>query len=140
MKPVPAVLVSIFLTLQASHVFAQARLSPCTQSNDTATWTNCSGELRTSPYAKYVGEFMNGKPHGQGTLTTTAGAQYVGEWRDGKPNGQGALTHSSGPFTGQKYVGGFRDGRYHGQGVEYRADGSVQRSGIWENGDLVKPQ
>ena len=59
--------------------------------------------------------------------------KYVGEFRGGLINGQGTLTFSS----GAKYVGAFRDGKQTGQGIEYRADGSIIRSGIWENGSFI---
>ena len=49
---------------------------------------------------KYVGEYKDGKRHGQGTFTHSDGGKYVGEWKDDKPNGQGTFTH----YTGKKYV------------------------------------
>ena len=39
----------------------------------------------TSPYGKYVGEFKDGKKHGQGTYTWSDGSKYVGEYKDGEP-------------------------------------------------------
>ena len=60
--------------------------------------------------------------------------KYEGEFRDGKPNGQGRLTWPD----GKKYVGEFKHDKLDGQGIEYRADGSVLRSGIWEDGILVR--
>jgi len=30
---------------------------------------------------KYVGEFKDGGPHGQGTVTSADGEKYVGEWK-----------------------------------------------------------
>jgi hypothetical protein len=124
------------LTVQSTYVSAQGRLPACPRTKDAKTWTNCVGEFQTSRHEKYVGEFRNGKPNGQGTLTMTAGTKYVGELKDGLPNGQGILTFVSGPFASQKYVGGWRGGRFHGQGIEYGADGKV-RSGRWENGVFV---
>ena len=35
---------------------------------------------------------------------------------------------------GNTYVGEWKDGKRNGQGTEYRADGTILRSGIWENG------
>ena len=32
----------------------------------------------------YVGEFKDGKEHGQGTNIWSNGNKYVGEWKDGK--------------------------------------------------------
>jgi len=34
---------------------------------------------------KYMGEWKDGKKHGQGTETWSSGWKYVGEWREGKP-------------------------------------------------------
>ena len=66
-------------------------LTSCTQPNGT----------------KYVGEYKDGKRHGQGTFTHTDGGKFVGEWKDDKPNGQGTFTH----YTGKKYVGEWKDGK-----------------------------
>ena len=56
---------------------------------------------------KYVGEFKDGKPNGQGTLTLSDGTKYVGEFKDGLENGQGTLTS----YDGSKYVGEFKNGK-----------------------------
>ena len=53
----------------------------------------------------YVGEFKDGRFHGQGTWTGSAGEKYVGEWQDGTAHGRGTLTWPS----GLKYVGEFED-------------------------------
>ena len=34
---------------------------------------------------KYVGEYKDGKQHGQGTYTYANGDKYVGEYKDGLP-------------------------------------------------------
>jgi hypothetical protein len=34
--------------------------------------------------SKYVGDALNGVPHGQGTLTFSNGDKYVSEWKDDK--------------------------------------------------------
>jgi hypothetical protein len=83
---------------------------------------------------KHVGEYRDGNFHGQGTYTWPDGAKYVGEYRDDKRNGQGTYTFSN----GGKYVGEFRDGSFHGQGIQYRADGSIARSGEWFDDKLVR--
>ena len=46
------------------------------------TWTACSNTWADG--SKYVGEWKDGKQHGQGTFTAD-GTKYVGEWRNGKP-------------------------------------------------------
>ena len=70
---------------------------------------------------KYVGEWRDGKYHGQGTLTMTVENKnkYVGEWRDGKRNGQGTMTYKSGNI----YVGEYKDNDMHGQGAMIFVDG-----------------
>ena len=65
--------------------------------------------------SKYVGEYKDGKRHGQGTLILPYG-KYVGEFKDDKKHGQGTHTWPS----GQKYVGEWRDGSYVGESKDYR--------------------
>ena len=68
---------------------------------------------------KYVGDYKDGKYHGQGTYTFANGSKYVGEWKDGKRHGQGTLTE----VNGSKYVGEFKDDKFHGQGTLTHPDG-----------------
>ena len=57
----------------------------------------------------YLGEWKDGKYHGQGTLTYPNGKQkYVGEWKDNKYHGQGILIYPE----GQKIIGEFDNGIY----------------------------
>ena len=49
-------------------------------------------------------------------------------------NGYGTYTWAD----GDKYVGEYKDGNQHGQGTYTQADGTVDK-GIWESGELVKP-
>ena len=66
---------------------------------------------KTSPFNgdKYEGDFVNGKPHGQGTYTKANGIVYTGQLKDGVPNGQGTATTPAGE----------------------------QKTGTWENGKEV---
>ena len=97
-----------------------SQLPKCTGAYDAATWTNCVGEYKfPKPFPdddKYVGEFKDGLPNGQGAMTSGDGKrQYVGEFKDGKPSGQGTSTYAEG---GLQYVGEFKDGKPNGQGTE----------------------
>jgi hypothetical protein len=56
---------------------------------------------------EYVGEYKDGKKHGQGTYTWFDGGIYVGKWKDGKEHGQGTYTS----HVGTKYVGEWREGK-----------------------------
>ena len=77
--------------------FVGVFLSGCSAGNDQGTGT------QTVTYAdgsKYVGEFKEGLPDGQGTLTYPDGRKYVGEFRGGQMNGTGKMTYPDGRFFG----------------------------------------
>ena len=97
--------------------------------NGQGTYTYPSG-------SKYVGEYKDDKRSGQGTYTWPDGSKYVGEFKDSKYNGQGIFTWPD----GSKYVGEFKDEKFHGKGIYYRANGSVEASGIYQNDKLIKSE
>jgi len=113
-------------------------------------WTNCQGTVEVEG-RKYVGEFKNGKMHGQGTYTFPGGQKYVGEWKNNNRHGQGTTTdlsgakhvgeykndikHGQGTMThadGSKYVGEYKNGKQDGQGTQIDADGGKYVGG-WKN-------
>ena len=50
----------------------------------------CSyGETITYGSGKYVGDVVNGVPHGHGTYFYANGSKYVGEYKDDLKHGQG---------------------------------------------------
>ena len=137
----------------------QNQISKC-KGTDYSKWTNCFGKEKMTN-GVYEGQYLNGKFHGQGTYTWADGNKYVGEFKDGIQDGLGISTFVSGKFAGGKYVGQFKnqkqhgqgtytwangdkyvgewkDGVQHGQGTFIFANGTVDK-GIWENGELVKP-
>jgi serine/threonine protein kinase len=67
----------------------------------------------------YVGEVLNGKPHGRGTATFKNGIKYVGDFKNGMRDGQGTLTYTN----GTKFVGAFRDDKITGKGTMSYANG-----------------
>jgi hypothetical protein len=118
---------------------------------------NGQGSLTFANGNKYIGEFRDGKRNGQGTLTYANGDKYVGDWKDGWGSGQGTKTFINGDtyvgefkdgkrnghgtltyVKGSRYVGEFKDGDPNGQGIEYAYSGSINRQGIWVNGNLVQ--
>ena len=71
-----------------------------------------------------------------GTHTFAGGDKYVGEHKDGKYHGQGAYSFAD----GKRYVGAFKDGDLNGYAIQYRADGSILREGIFKNGEFLYAQ
>ena len=69
--------------LMVGSVYAQSNLPAC-QGRDAASWNNCLGTEVYPAGSKYVGEFINGKPHGQGTFLASNGTISAGIWADGK--------------------------------------------------------
>ena len=100
---------------------------------------------------KYIGEFKDGKRHGQGavylplgrvlkgkwrddeivegTTTYSDGTRYTGTWEFGYRHGQGELIYPD----GRKYIGEFHAGNRHGQGTMKYPDGRVY-NGEFKNG------
>ena len=140
--------------LMVGSAYAQSNLPAC-QGSDTTAWSNCTGTKTFPNGDKYVGEHMNGKFNGQGTVTFANGHKYVGEFKDDRYNGQGTFTlangdkyvgeykdgkrNGQGTYTlanGNKYVGEWKDDKVNGQGTEYSSNGSINRQGIWADGNF----
>jgi len=79
---------------------------------------------------EYIGQWMNGKKHGRGTYTYPSGSKYVGQWMNGKKHGQGTYTFPD----GEGYIGQWKDGKEHGQGTYTFPDGEGY-IGQWKNGE-----
>ncbi len=58
--------------------------------------------------AKYIGEFKNDEPHGQGSVFYANGERYVGQWERGSFNGKGTLYLKD----GTEASGYWKDGEY----------------------------
>jgi hypothetical protein len=93
----------------------------------------CEGILTFANGTRYIGEFNDGMPNGQGKLLYTNSAQYEGQVRDGVPNGQGAYLYSN----GMHYSGQFLNGLPHGKGTLTLPDGS-QFTGEFKDGKSVQ--
>ena len=98
----------IFFILFAGNSIASSL--PNCPSDASARYHNCFGTTTFASGDKYVGEFKDGKKHGQGAYTFANGNKYVGEYKDDKRNGQGTDTFAD----GAKYVGEKKDGLFHG--------------------------
>ena len=82
---------------------------PKCKGEDISNWTMCEGAKTTSKGSRYLGEFKDGKYHGQGTIINVAGDKYIGGWKDGKFYGKGTLTRSN----GDKKNGIWKDGKLY---------------------------
>ena len=92
---------------------------------------------------KYVGQWKDGLPHGQGIKYDSKGkvlrqgifsygayiGQYVGQLEDGMPHGQGTMTYAN----GSKYVGQWQNHEYYGEGTFYNSNGNYEE-GHWRYG------
>ena len=97
----------IFLVLMLCNT---VQALPKCESDILVEWTNCQGTWVLPDNEKYLGEFKDGKFHGQGTYTWSNGSRYIGEFKDSKMHGQGSYTW---------------------------ADGTVEK-GIWKNDKLIE--
>ena len=107
-----------FFAISFSNVLA---LPSCPSSG---YFDNCSGSDFLPDGSKYIGEYKQDKPHGEGILTKPNGDKYVGQWSANKLNGHGTFTWGTNTeFSGYKYVGQFKDNNREGQGVITYPDG-----------------
>jgi len=93
-----------FILLSGS-AYAQSNLPTC-EGDEIFKWNNCVG-----------------------TFTYVNGAKYISEYRNGMPNGQGFVTY----LNGTKYEGEFKDGLANGKGILYSSVGEVISEGLWQS-------
>ena len=95
-------------------------------------WNDCEGTHYFTVGDKFVGEFKDGLPNGQGTRILHNGNKYVGEYKDGKMHGQGTFIWAD----GRKYVGKWKNDKSNGQGTRTLPNGKILE-GLWRNGKYV---
>lgn len=61
--------------------------------------------------SKWIGEFNDGFPQGQGTCYYSNGDKYVGHWKRHAPHGDGMMQYSSGRVLGAKWEYGHPVGK-----------------------------
>lgn len=74
------------------------------------------------PGTKFIGEWRDGKRHGEGILMYADGSRYEGSWVDDKEEGFGRYYLAD----GTRYEGQWKAGDMHGEGTLYGTDGKVR--------------
>lgn len=94
--------------------------------NKVLKWSECNGEVNFLDGENYIGDFMNGMPHGNGTYRYKEGSKYIGEWKNGMRNGQGVMTYkfpSRSPYTkGSRNEGKWKNGRYTKRNINKKSE------------------
>lgn len=92
---------------------------------------NCKTGKGTYLYpsgAKYVGDFKDGKIHGEGMLIFSNGNRYVGQWKNQFRQGKGKMTFANGDV----YKGNFNESKFQGNGtMEFKKGDKYE--GQWGN-------
>jgi hypothetical protein len=99
------------------------------------------GEYNFPNGKTYVGEWKDGKYHGQGILSQNGIFIYEGEWKNGKRHGQGTNMTKDDKHG---YKGEWKDDEYHGKGTNIVQNKNfindkgewqeVKLEGEWKNG------
>ena len=96
--------------------------------NGYGTLTLSSGE---NTGQSYLGQFKNGKAHGQGKTSWPNGDSHTGSYKKGNADGLGTIIWSN----GSQYIGHFLDNKHHGQGKYTYPDGRT-REGTFVDGNF----
>ena len=70
--------------------------------------------------------------NGHGSTISADGSKYVGEFKDGKYHGQGHLCVGDHKFSHDEYVGEFSEGKFEGKGIYTKSDGG-KYDGEWKD-------
>ena len=92
---------------------------------------NGEGELLfKSGNGGYIGSFKDGGFHGFGTLYVDNGYKYIGDWKFDKKNGYGREIFPN----GNMYIGEWKDDIANGVGIKVDKNSGRTYSGTWKNG------
>ena len=83
----------------------------------------------------YEGEWVNGIRQGKGTLVWNNGYKFIGYWKDGLRNGKGTLYWDN----GAKQVCNYTNGKENGTATYYWRDGASYSKGTYINGKKDGP-
>uniref|UniRef100_G3R8P9 Radial spoke head 1 homolog n=1 Tax=Gorilla gorilla gorilla TaxID=9595 RepID=G3R8P9_GORGO len=80
--------------------------------------------------ARYIGEYVRNKKHGQGTFIYPDGSRYEGEWANDLRHGHGVYYY----INNDTYTGEWFAHQRHGQGTYLYAETGSKYVGTWVNG------
>ena len=101
--------------------------TPTVSETKESTKTGVNGTL-------YSNQLKEKALNGHATTTTANDSKYVGEFKDGKYHGQGQLCIGDQKFSHDEYVGEFSQGEFEGEGICRWADGR-KYVGRWKGGE-----
>ena len=91
----------------------------------------------------YIGNWEDGRMHGEGTYLALDGSIYNGEYKHDYRTGEGAIIYS----TGHGWSGEWNKGKQDGTGFQFQFNSNEQsnnplglhiRKGIWDNGRVTR--
>ncbi|KAB0398081.1 hypothetical protein E2I00_019729, partial [Balaenoptera physalus] len=88
------------------------------------------GTYKFKSGARYIGEYVKNKKHGQGTFIYPDGSRYEGEWADDLRHGHGVYYY----VNNDSYTGEWFAHQRHGQGTYFYAETGSKYVGTWVNG------
>jgi radial spoke head protein 1 len=87
-------------------------------------------KLRFKSGARYIGEYVKNKKHGQGVFIYPDGSKYEGQWVDDLRNGVGSYYY----VNGDRYEGEWREHLRHGHGTYHFNETGSKYVGMWFKG------
>ena len=92
-------------------------------------------EIKFNDGSKYIGQVLNGLPHGRGIWYSTNGDRYEGDFKNGKKEGKGIYYYNREPFKGDRYEGDYKNNKQDGKGIIYFSNGD-RYEGDLKNGKM----
>ena len=124
----------LLLLLMPFHLYCGCEDGDCNNGYGTYIWWNGDTDDRSWSHGdKYVGYFLDGKMHGQGSYYFVNGNIYTGSYVNGIRSGYGTFSYNS----GEKYTGNFLNNKKHGKGT-FTNNKGVSKSVEYRNGNLLK--
>ena len=117
---------------------AQPAASPAPQSfgvvrcPEYGYFRNCYGSYTWYDGSTYEGTWKDNQKTGSAVYKDANGDTYVGEWKSNRRSGEGVYSWKD----GRVWLGQWKDGEPHGRFIQYGADKSIERMGIFQKGKL----